>query len=82
MVNSFVHALDIDRELTVDGRLGLSRLKVENGQVRFATSPCRNQVCVHSGWLSHSGDAAACLPNRVSIVLSGDGSAGVDAMSF
>jgi hypothetical protein len=76
------YALDIDREILVEGRTGASVLKVENGRVRFIRSPCRNQVCVHGGWLSHSGDAAACLPNRVSISLSGDAGAGLDAVSF
>lgn len=76
------YPLDIDRSLLVDGRLGLSRIKVENGRVRFAASPCRNKICVHAGWLQHSGDAAACLPNRVSIALSGDAGAGLDAVGF
>ncbi|MEQ1438655.1 NusG domain II-containing protein [Fontimonas sp. SYSU GA230001] len=76
------YPLAIDRELMIDGALGLSKLKVENGRVRFAASPCRNKVCVHSGWLSHGGEAAACLPNRVSITLAGDAGSGVDAVSF
>ncbi|HEY1076651.1 MAG TPA: NusG domain II-containing protein [Fontimonas sp.] len=76
------YALDVDREIRVDGRAGVSVLKVENGRVRFVSSPCRNKVCVHGGWLSHSGDAAACLPNRVSIALSGTGGDGLDAISF
>lgn len=76
------YSLDVDREIRVDGRDGISLLKVENGRVRFVDSPCRNKVCIHGGWLSHSGDAAACLPNRVSIALSGKASAGLDAISF
>ncbi|MDP9142889.1 MAG: NusG domain II-containing protein [Pseudomonadota bacterium] len=76
------YALDIDREIRIDGRVGPSMLKVENGRVRFISSPCRNQVCVHGGWFSHSGDAAACLPNRVSISLSGNAGEGLDAVSF
>jgi hypothetical protein len=76
------YPLDIDRSVIVDGRLGLSRIKVENGRVRFAASPCRNKICVHAGWLQHGGDAAACLPNRVSIALSGDAGAGLDAVGF
>ncbi len=76
------YALDADRGIRVDGRAGPSILKVENGRVRFISSPCRNQVCVHGGWLSHSGEAAACLPNRVSISLSGNAGEGLDAVSF
>lgn len=76
------HALDRDQQIRVDGRMGASVLKVEGGRVRFLSSPCRNQVCVRSGWLSHGGDAAACLPNRVSLSLEGQADADLDAMSF
>lgn len=76
------YGLDVDREIRIDGRVGTSLLKVQHGRVRFVASPCRNKVCVHGGWLSHSGDAAACLPNRVSIALSGNAGEGLDALSF
>ncbi len=75
------YPLSEDRKLDVHGRLGVSQLEIRSGRVRFLDSPCRNKVCVHSGWLSHSGDAAACLPNRVSIVLGGTQPA-YDAVSF
>lgn len=76
------YPLDIDRKLTINGKQGLSKLEVQDGRVRFAASPCRNKICVHGGWLSHGGDAVACLPNRVSVVLAGDAGGSVDAMSF
>lgn len=76
------YPLDIDRKLIINGKLGPSTLEVESGRVRFAASPCRNKICVHGGWLSDAGDAVACLPNRVSVVLAGDGDGGVDALSF
>lgn len=64
-------ALSTDQELTVDGALGASHIKVAGGRVRFTDSPCDNKQCVHSGWLQHGGEFAACLPNRVSIVVTG-----------
>jgi hypothetical protein len=76
------YPLQIDRELTVEGRRGPVLLTIQDGRVRFSKSPCRNQICVHSGWLSHSGDAAACLPSRISISLSGHGIEALDAVSF
>lgn len=75
------YRLDQNRGLEVNGRMGASRLEILDGRIRFAHSPCRNQVCVHSGWLSHSGDVAACVPNRVSITLGG-GDKAYDAVSF
>jgi hypothetical protein len=69
-----------DRELSVRGRLGDSHVRIEHGRVRFIDSPCRNRICVLGGWLSRSGDEAACLPNGVSIALGGGGDP-VDAVS-
>jgi hypothetical protein len=74
------YPLNEARELGVEGRLGTSLLKIEDGRVRFLRSPCRNQVCVHSGWLDRGGDAAACLPNRVSLGLVG-GDAALDGIA-
>lgn len=64
-------SLDQQRTLDVPGPLGISRIVIDQGKVRFASSPCRNQYCVHQGWLKHAGEAAVCLPNRVSVELLG-----------
>ncbi len=64
-------SLATDQEFAVDGPLGTSHIKVHGGQVRFTDSPCANKLCVHTGWLHHGGEFAACLPNRVSLVVSG-----------
>lgn len=71
--------LSVDRELQVMGREGYSTIRIRGGRVRFVDSPCRNRICVHSGWHEHAGDAAACAPNGVSLRLVGDG--GVDAVA-
>jgi hypothetical protein len=76
------HALTPDRDIRVDGRIGELTLRVANGRVRFLRSSCRNQVCVHSGWLAHRGDAAACMPNRVSLSLVGGAADGIDAVGY
>lgn len=75
--------LQDNRNIQVPGILGDSTLEIDNGKVRFLTSPCRNKVCLHSGWQSQSGHATACLPNRISIVIHGASSAnGLDAETF
>lgn len=73
--------LDLHRAGThrVAGARGESLLQVDAGRIRFTDGPCRNRVCIYSGWLSASGDGTACLPNRVSVTLRGQG--GVDAVS-
>ncbi len=59
------------RELHIHGPLGDSHISIDNGKVRFKQSPCRNQYCVHQGWLSRQGQVAICLPNQISLQLTG-----------
>jgi hypothetical protein len=73
------YGLERARTLAVPGPLGESEIRIADGAARFVASPCRNKVCVHRGWLRHGGDAAACLPNRVSLSLVGGG---FDAISY
>jgi hypothetical protein len=64
-------SLDQQRKLIVHGPLGDSHIVISKGRVRFESSPCNNQYCVHQGWLSHAGQVAICLPNQVSLELTG-----------
>ena len=64
-------SLNQDRLIDVTGPLGVSKIEIKQGKVRFLSSPCANQYCVHQGWLHHAGQAAICLPNRVSLELLG-----------
>ena len=70
-----------NRSFDVPGHEGISHLEIRDGRVRFTESPCRNKICVNSGWLSHAGDTTACVPNGVSITLLGSGES-YDAISF
>lgn len=56
-----------DAEAAFPGTLGSSVIIVEDGRARFSSSPCRNRVCIVSGWLGRTGDFAACVPNGVSV---------------
>ncbi len=67
--------LAIDKTYTV----GSVMLEVKDGAIRFAESDCPGQECVHAGWLSSPGDTMACLPNHVSVTVSGESE--VDAIA-
>jgi hypothetical protein len=66
------YSLAQQRTLEIQGPKGISVVEIRMGRVRFLASPCANHYCVHQGWLDHAGQAAICLPNRVSIELQGD----------
>lgn len=59
------------RALDVQGSLGVSRIQVADRGARFVASPCSQKICIHTGWLRHAGDTAACLPNGVSMRIVG-----------
>ena len=60
-----------DRTIDVKGKLGISRLMVEDGKIRFISSPCDTKRCIHSGWIQQSGEIVACVPNTVSVRILG-----------
>lgn len=62
-------SLNRNQNIEVNGALGLSRLEIKDGRIRFTKSPCKGKVCIRQGWQSAHGDFAACLPNKVAIRL-------------
>lgn len=70
-----------DREIAVAGPRGETVIEIRDGRVRVLRSPCRQKLCIRAGWLETAGDAAACVPNRVSVLLLG-GDPRFDAINF
>jgi len=75
------HSLSEPATIAVEGAIGTSHLEIAEGRVRFTDSPCNGRYCVHSGWLSKSGQVAACLPNGVVVEVLG-GEREYDAISL
>ncbi len=71
-----------DQTLTINGKLGDSIISIKNGKAAFIESPCPNKQCIHSGWLQRNGDTTACLPNRITLSVIGDGVARFDSVNF
>jgi len=63
--------LNRDQVITVQGPLGVSTIAIHNLQARIASDPSPRQYCVHQGWLKQAGEIAVCLPNQVSVELTG-----------
>jgi hypothetical protein len=64
-------SLSRDQIIEVPGPLGISTVAIHNRQARIERDPSPRQYCVRQGWLSHAGEVALCLPNQVSVELSG-----------
>ncbi len=74
------YRLSEDKEVEVKKNGNTNVVRIEGGKVLMESSTCRNQICVHTGKITHSGQSIVCLPNRVSVTIEGKGD-GYDAVS-
>ena len=72
--------LNQDQITHVKGPLGLTEIEVKKGRARIARSPCKNKVCIKSGYIRYTDRLAACIPNRVVVRIVGKSHRGVDAV--
>lgn len=64
------YSLTNDRNVELlDGKMLIS---IENKTCFVKYSDCKNQICVKSKSISKSGERIVCLPNAVSIVVTGE----------
>ena len=63
--------LSRDQQIEVPGPLGTSIITIEKRKARISSDPSPRQYCVRQGWLQQSGEIAICLPNEVSVELTG-----------
>jgi len=63
--------LSRDQQIEVPGPLGISIIAIEKRRARIASDPSPRQYCVRQGWLQQAGEIAICLPNQVSVELTG-----------
>lgn len=60
-----------DQEISVPGPLGTSIISIDKRRARISSDPSPRQYCVRQGWLQQAGEIALCLPNQVSVELTG-----------
>jgi len=63
--------LSRDQQIEVPGPLGISIIRIHQRKARIASDPSPRQYCVRQGWLQQAGEIALCLPNQVSVELTG-----------
>jgi hypothetical protein len=63
--------LSRDQQIEVPGPLGVSIITIEKRRARISSDPSPRQYCVRQGWLQQAGEIAICLPNEVSVELTG-----------
>lgn len=63
--------LDQDKQFDVIGKLGITRVQIQQGRVRVQADPGLRQICVKQGWIQRAGETALCLANEVSLEIQG-----------
>ncbi|SVD48925.1 uncharacterized protein METZ01_LOCUS401779, partial [marine metagenome] len=60
--------------LTVSAADGLGDLRIEldGSRARVLSAPCRQQICIRTGWLERAGEVAVCVPSHVVLRLHGE----------
>ncbi len=66
-----VVSLSKDQTINVPGPLGTSIISIDKRRARISSDPGPRQYCVRQGWLEQAGEIAICLPNQVSVELTG-----------
>ena len=62
------YELNVDREIDIDGK---NICVIEDGKVYMKDADCPDKLCVHSRAISNSGESIICIPNRVTLIISG-----------
>ncbi len=54
-------------------------VRISDGKVAMLESDCDDEVCIRTGEIDRAGDAIICVPNKVSVEISGKD--GIDAIA-
>lgn len=73
--------LSRDQQIEVPGPLGVSVITIDKLRARISSDPSPRQYCVRQGWLQQAGEIAVCLPNQVSVELTG-GAKKYDSLNY
>jgi hypothetical protein len=71
--NTWVFPLYTELELSVQGPIGETLVLLHSGGGAIISSPCIGQTCITFGSISRNMQWLACLPNRVFLLIEGNG---------
>ena len=73
---------DAEEMVIVSGPLGNTVVRLGGSRAWVESSPCVNQTCVAAGYAVRQGQWAACLPNKVFLIIEGTDGENVDAVAW
>ncbi len=67
---------------SVKSKEGHLTVEIKNGKARVIQSTCRDKLCIREGWISRAGESITCLPNRITISITGERRGKVDTTTY
>ena len=65
-----VRTVSLDKDLTFDEG-GIS-FEVKNGGIAVISSPCRDKICQHTGYISSPAQTIVCVPEKMTVTITGN----------
>ena len=77
------YPLNKDRTIEIKDSNGkvTNTVVIKDGEVYMKSADCPDQICVHQGHRSKSGESITCLPNKVFVEVKGSKKSLVDTMT-
>jgi len=68
-----IHQLDlnISQEVTIEGSIGKTIIKIDQHSARVIHSDCPEKICVKTGKIHLAGEMIVCVPNKVVVKITG-----------
>ena len=63
------YPLSVDGIYAING--GTNTIEIKDGKARMAEAECPNHLCVKQGWIGYGGQSIVCLPNELSVTITG-----------
>ena len=60
-----------DRRIDLTPHGAAMVVEIRDGRVRVFSSDCHQQICVRKGWTGQVHDPIICIPNRVTVAVTG-----------
>jgi hypothetical protein len=71
----------MDKKITIDTDKGINVIHIEKGFVYMEESSCPDKTCIKQGRIDRPGEIIVCLPNKVTVEITGEIESGPDAVS-
>ncbi len=64
------------------GATGHIDVAVKDGSVKIVSATCKHKTCMDLGAINKPGQSLVCIPNRLRVVIEGQGNNGLDGITF